>query len=915
MTLRAYQVILTQNLGPLGTGTSLDVTTHVMEVGPWQRQCEKELTKVAPSEQSIVLEDADGSLWAWIIEHLPSADWGSHPELGHANVYPLIVSLFINDVTTFTGFAAARQISYNEKSRVITIAAVDWSYQLANKPLGAINPEDDLDPTKNPWARPWPKAATTAVSGTHSCKLLAKSATPQGYDKIFFQQSGTTLWCSVGQMVTTDLHSLYSAFPAGVKYKVRSVQRNTTLPGSNWWEAQLTGFGDDVWDTIHQNTTLVITATFTAEAAGSATVDHFTCKQTIVKDAKGRYELTLDTVDGIQPGDKLETIDQTEQLSYTIQGVDGSRMCVRCVEEVENVTADVTKFWWDKDSLGQLVMTDAKEMITLAVTCQTEGYGVNFDRYVPTILPNSVFQWIPLRVAGKPDLSTITDIEADLSSVKIFGALGFNWTGSPEAGWTETTDQSKWTTWTDQLLSAPASLMPWEQIEIAPSARRRNKHIFTATTDVYSADPNLEDRRWRFDDEGNDPEPSQSLIYDYQLMRRIFLGTDTGGFYRIKIRYWSGGAWGTESDDAWIYGDPASACVVPGHPYCIAVLKTNGDVIVVNTNTGVETSPAPTSVDAGRIAEMVSTPYGVYIVGGNGYGKVTYNGSSVTATWVTLSNANALYPASFCAINSDEVVCCARFGAVNTDGAYESATYLLQLSGTPVDAKTSLLSSEKIADFFPFTLGAVRDNTTSGRVLGHCGGRLFSVSKTFGNSYTIERFTPGGMKAMELIEFICQIIGAIAVPDPLGTLHIISRDQAPTPIALTVDRIEQTTTHTWENFYSLVRVSSIKDESILMDVMGVQGGDVLEISQHPMIWTQSGCRALAQTLCNFFGKPRRSRSEKWFHTNVATASPWENLLPLQVVRINLESTAWMIMTINDDRFKGEADVTLVEVYT
>ena len=266
-------------------------------------------------------------------------------------------------------------------------------------------------------------------------------------------------------------------------------------------------------------------------------------------------------------------------------------------------------------------------------------------------------------------------------------------------------------------------------------------------------------------------------------------------------------------------------------------------------------------------------------------------------------------------MSEDRVIVIGRFKGVQAGSSAATVeTRLLTLTSTPTTGSEAMVSNEKLMDGAPATIGSVRDPSDSSRVVGHCGGRLWSVGNSYGQTYVLERFSPRGMKAMELIEFICQVVGAIAVPDPYGTLHIISRNNPTTGAALVVERVDSSTTYTWEHFYSLVRVSSAKEESILADAKGQSGGDILEISQHPMVWTLSGCIALSNQLAQFFGFPRRTREETWFHSNPNTSSPWENLLPLQTVRLAGDNTDWMILSISDDRFKGSAQVTLLEVF-
>jgi hypothetical protein len=310
-----------------------------------------------------------------------------------------------------------------------------------------------------------------------------------------------------------------------------------------------------------------------------------------------------------------------------------------------------------------------------------------------------------------------------------------------------------------------------------------------------------------------------------------------------------------------------------------------------------------------------TTPWGAYLVGGQGYGRVTYAGGVLGLDWVTLTDAvQSFFPGTFQGVDQDQVVVLARFDGTDNSLKQVTETRLLRLAATPGgNAQAAVLSTEKILDGVPRTAGAVRDPSQPDRVVGHCGGRLFSISRTIPVCYALERFSPAGMKAMELIEHICQVINAVAVPDPVGVLHIVSRALAEAPIAIQVDQAELLETRAWEHHYSVVRVSSAKDTAVYADAWGDPGGDVLEYSQHPLLWGQSGCDAVAQRLSAWFGKRRRYRQEKWVWYDPNAPAPWESLPPLATVQVNGGTDKWLVIGLEDDRVRGEARVKLVEV--
>ena len=552
-------------------------------------------------------------------------------------------------------------------------------------------------------------------------------------------------------------------------------------------------------------------------------------------------------------------------------------------EPVTDVMAGVSRIFYSEESLNSLVLMDARVAIRRAVS----PYTADLTRLVPATVSTPVLVWLPLRPLDSEDLTSVRDLDPGLTTLRVFGGGSLAWDGSPEAGWAATADNSPRAHWTDQRLTPPVSLMPWEGIAISPTAPMRNR----ATWMGYAGDP------WTV------------LVYDYLLMRRIMIQTDQS----VTIEPWTGSSWGNATTMEWLGPlGVVSAVVFPGVPGTIIALTAIGIQLVFLP------SGEMSNVCLAGGGVLRTTPWGCYIVGAQGYGRISYVGGVLSLEWVTLTDAVAsLYPGTFQALNDTELVVMARFDGLpsTANDTIVTETHLLRLKADPgTDAAASVLASEKLLDGASRTVGAVRDPSMSGRVLGHCGGRLFSISRTLPLAYAIERFSPSGLKAAELVEHICQVLTAVAVPDARGTLHIISRNLLETPIDIVVDRVEIDETRTWEHFYSLIRVSSAKDNSVLADAKGVSGGEVLEYSQHPLLWTQSGCDAVAQSLAAWFGVPRRFQSEQWFWTDTNSAAPWESLPPLATVRINGEDTKWLVIGIVDDKVNGEATVQLVEVF-
>jgi hypothetical protein len=230
---------------------------------------------------------------------------------------------------------------------------------------------------------------------------------------------------------------------------------------------------------------------------------------------------------------------------------------------------------------------------------------------------------------------------------------------------------------------------------------------------------------------------------------------------------------------------------------------------------------------------------------------------------------------------------------------------------TPTLTANPVTRSEKITNGYPRLAMVVRDPSTSARLIGLFGGRLFQVSATLPT--TIERIRPTGMSGAELVEFVAQAINAQVVPLPTGYVQLVGRAQ-PTgaPTAISVDRVKILQRRISENFFSVVRVSGMPQD-VYQDAYGAtNGGTALEISNQPCIWSDGGAYALASIYASFFGVPRRKEIHTWFYDDANAAPPWESLMPWTVITVNGSAKNWLYTGLSYDLVKGEAEVTLLE---
>jgi len=429
-------------------------------------------------------------------------------------------------------------------------------------------------------------------------------------------------------------------------------------------------------------------------------------------------------------------------------------------------------------------------------------------------------------------------------------------------------------------------------------------------------------------------------IYDYTTFRKITFNTTANAITSvIKMQYWQ--------SSFSRYGE-VSTCKWPSGGYVQDAVVFNGDVdemvlayvttvsiggtingsawrsatttndrleLSIISSSGYSTLLAsipnanlPTSLVGGK---LVTTPFGVYLVGSTAIGQISYSGGTLSITTNSLAGyTTALFANTLTAIDEDNFLI---FGRYDTPGADSSTeTWMFRISTTIAGSLSGgVLWSEKICEGVPPLIGAVRDPSTPGRVVGHMGGSIWQVAKQ--RALCLDRFTPGGLTALELIEHICQYYSAIAVADAYGVMHIISRVNDETPILL--DNINQTSIDTvfnWDQFTRIVQVNGGQDGSNNQYVFSdYVGGKTMTINNHPIVYSDSASYAMAQSLIQWFGVPRAQDTQEWFYPDPNSAAPFEALPPFALIQINGMAQKYRVMSISIDYIAGKATVVLL----
>lgn len=885
--MRTYSIHLAQNLGTDKLGTSLDVTSARVDVGSWQWEADKELTKVTHGDITIRLADLDGSIWGWISTQTKNG----------ADLLPPWLTIDIDGRREFTGTINPSQMSVDRDGE-ISITAQGWSSQLSDKTLGAIRAEDDLNDTLNPWLRPSPRCVADRPTWSHVCVLEYSQVFPSPPYNGGIRWQGLD-WLSVGDVVTTP------EFP-GKEFKISVIDRIVGVPG-DWRRAMLGAeFGQLVLEKFGPYTGTEPTGLIECKA-GQPQARPFYVVTKIAPESPS-YKIYLDTVDGIAPGDGLQTLNTAKGQAWSMLQIDAESKYVVTREEVKDLAVHDRVFFTD-ESRSQLVFEDARAAIARAAA----PFAVDFSRFSMPTLPVPVLVWLPLRPLIGEDLTSLKDLDVGMSNLRAFGSDSAAWDGTPEAGWASASASLPRAPWTSQRLTPPTSLMPDQSTTKAPRMPSRNR-VQSLRYRMKTTDQ-TDDPTW--DPAAAEITPS-FLVHDYLSMRRLLI--KQGGV--VEIEPWDGNAWGAMTQCLWQGTAIKSASVLPGLPGALLTYCWEG-LELASAFPGPVTASCQAPAEAAD-AVLVTTPWAAYLVGSKGYGRVGYANGILSLDWVQPldKTLGSLFPTSFAGLDEESVVVLGRFDLKDPSdpSKISTETWMLRLKAAPsaTDAPGSVLWSERVLEGAPILCGAMRDSSQADRVIGHCGGRMFQVAKQLPAAYALERFRPTGMKAAELIEHAAQVLCALVISTPDGVMHLVSRQDASEPIALTIPACDVAEALDWEHRYTMVRVAG-SGEDIYRDVPSVgepsiKGGKTLEFSGHPFIWTMSGCEAMARIYHAWFSPIRRYQGRKWIHPDPSTPAPWESLPPAARVRINGEATIWRVMALDDKRTEGEARVKLLEVW-
>jgi len=921
--MRPVVANLWQNLGVPSPGASVVVSTHLVSVGVQEQSVDDQLTLMSPGEITVELADPDDSIWAFIQTQLTSG----------SNLLPPYLQLIVDGSQVFLGTVDPSRIvrHLSATTRSIELGSQDWSSELANSYLDS-------------WTRPIPPAvayrsASGSMVGYSTYRINFQWSSWAANEVIFI---GASLPISIGDVLTCD------ADP-GVSYIVRNTQSPPPTPGvltgmgcsglptgpytqvtldkSPWaiWAPPgvVNWGGNGTVGSIAPYSAYVPNYTNFIRHSSATTVGYYTVMAAVAASpATPVYTIYLNTVAGLCINDVLATLFGLSSATYTIIAINPELNSVTTAEAVTNLAVG-NKLYFDDATGAEQVLVDAHIVLQTAAA----PFAVDFSRFAPATMAFPVFGWIsPAPYGSVATIPPPSDIEAyGATGVRVFSGLvsPLEVTGNPDTGWvipgTATAPQADWTS---QTLTPPATTMPSTVNTLSPYGIWRN-HAYnspahptwTSTDNGPIPTSNTDPTTWADAYSVGIANSYPTLVfYDYLTtpVRRLNF---PAGVYAGSYN-WSGTAFGALVPTSWPSASVlTSVCNFPG-----GIVGAVLGVTTLNTlelgfwgGGGVKSCAIPNYLWRGQ---LVATPYGPYLLGPQGYGQILYSGGVLSIVSVTIpAQVSFLWANTFVALSSLVAMVMGRLDTADATGAITATeSWLFQLSLPPqpatttVSATASILFSEKISDGAPTTLGAVRDPSKAGRVLGHFGGQLWQVDTKM--SPAIERFTPAGMSALDCIQHACQVMNAMAVPLPTGVLQIVSRGLSEAVVPLTVLQVCNNQSRSWPHFYSIVRATT-QDGKFYYDAVGASGGGLLEITGQPMLWNLSAAAAMATSYSAWFGTPRRTESQHWTYPDAATAPPWEGLAAFARVTVN-GTGPWRVMSMTQNYIEGTADVVLVE---
>ena len=358
-------------------------------------------------------------------------------------------------------------------------------------------------------------------------------------------------------------------------------------------------------------------ANFTLANATSQDVDYWTVMVAITT---AQNWIDLDHVNGIFLGDGLQP--KGGGASWTVSGVDPILNRVTILESISTLAAG-TPIYWTPDSQLEMVLEDPRMVLHKAAL----PFTVDLSQFSAPETQEPMFSFLPSRGLAQSALDSplyaIGDLEPTMTGAKpsvgaiwvnpVTGARmpSFAWSGDPDNGWQgpSSVPYAPNADWTCQLLTPPASLMPYEAYSVNPWQRLRNRAYgdafrrennglmqittaggivlanadYVSISSVANVGGNGSTITYTYTQNGQTYTGTTSstasgyvanfapwstvganvagplVAYDYVGMQRFIFNATADG--SLQVTPWTGSAWGTPTSYSWPGGSTIQSAV------------------------------------------------------------------------------------------------------------------------------------------------------------------------------------------------------------------------------------------------------------------------------------------------------------------------------------------------------------------
>ena len=918
---RIISCILKQNTGTTtNDGTELDISSYLTSLGEVSWTVDENLTKLSLGSLSLTTTDDEAStVYTFCKNSLTST----------SGLLPPWIILTVDGVQKFIGIVKEPPSkSEDAGSLELSFSAVDWSSMLESSRIkddGTFSRIVDFTNGSGTW---------NSNSSTVNCYSVQNFELRKGQNRnmIAVALSEASNY-NVGDWV---YFANYSTYLFNKSYLIQGI-KTLTLNGLGsvlclylgsdfrWIEAPGDVSTNRQLSTVYRcHKATGITGTV-AELPKFKANEYFTYLETDPK----KTTIKLDGVAGLMPGDILDKTrdyfynptDPDSSFSVGIIDIDVANSTVTIDQPLkDNLLLGNTTFQLNRDSLNESVLVPLRSLVDKSVLGLA---SVDYSSYNSAVLPSPCFGFISPRSPSSQNthteaLSGITDIQTSLNAFQAVGTNGAAWTGDPSTGWDVLTPWVKSITWTDQVSSAPAYVMP--SVALPGDADTKAELIRCRTRYPglrgYADDPNIDVDRYQ--------AINYKIVYDYSNMRRYAFRYQ-GKNLTLAVTTYNGSSWSTVSGFS-TTGIGTTVAIAPlagtsssvGSGLGLLALCRDGSIKTILSTVALTATLAGNDVfDATGTLQvnLRQTPNGLYYMTPSGYGRIWINGGALTSKWTqiidTTSNSQKITPitSTFCYANG-RIITLAKvsFKATEKDDTFTEDTYLFQLN-PDIQAKAidCVYSADRICQNIPRSTMAIK-SPSSNAIFGLMGSRLFQIDYKLPE--TVERFNPINQTAQSIIEYICTITNTIAIPMVTGKIKLVTRGVNTTPVNVTVDVVSRTETRWNKHLCDCIVVKGKDCKGIAVSTTQLAGLTV-SLSNEVYIRNSSQAKAIAQAYLAFFEKPRYERSETWYSDT--TPAPWEALEPMQVITINGGSTQYYLTGLSHNLDTKTATANLLQV--